>query len=94
MSFKYRWLRETSTPSEWFDLDRSEKTMPDDEKIKCPKCKSEAVYCYDEQYEDFEDSKGEFWSLPVGYMKCDQCGFNFAHFDWTEDDGITQLRRI
>lgn len=70
------------------------KAMVDEHEIKCPKCKSSSVYCYDEQYEDFEDSKGEFWSLPVGYMKCDQCGFNFAHSDWTEDDGKTPLRRI
>lgn len=84
MSFKYRWLREISTPSEWFDLDREEKTMENDlnktpifddedrddyEPICCPQCGSPILTYEGEAYDDDHH-------MGSAYV-CDECGLHF-----------------
>jgi len=61
---------------------------------KCPNCGSENWRCWDEWYEDFEDQSGQVYSLPVGGLKCRECGHTWEDATWTEDDGITPLIRL
>lgn len=88
MSFKYRWLREISTPSEWFDFDREEKKMknddqktpqfddrhPEDEDFTaCPACGSTSVEYMGEQYDD-EHHVGSSY-------RCLECEHKFSDRD-------------
>ena len=50
--------------------------------IKCPYCQSPKWTCWDEQTEWFQDREtGEYYEYPVGYLKCDDCGKAYIHYD-------------
>jgi hypothetical protein len=61
--------------------------------IKCPKCKSENWTCWDERSHVYvEESTGERFELPVGYLKCVDCGATYLSHDYAANQqGIVEL---
>lgn len=54
--------------------------LEDPEPTVCPKCNSTNWRCYDERSIDFYDPKdesGEVYSLPIGFMVCNDCDREF-----------------
>jgi hypothetical protein len=58
------------------------------EVIKCPRCKSEDWSCWDEQwdlYEGPDDVDSPPFTMPVGYLRCRDCGCAYEN-----DEGATE----
>lgn len=68
-----------------------------DDTITCPYCKSDQWKCYNEQTELFEDKnvsqddKNRYFEMPVGYMKCLDCGKAYVH--WNDMPNIVWIGR-
>lgn len=44
-----------------------------DKQLFCPTCKSTNWYCWDERLHYWEDTEGNIYEHPVGYLACDDC---------------------
>ena len=57
------------------------------ETIQCPYCQSEKWSCWDERSEWFEDTSVpedddyHYFEMPVGYLKCLDCGKSYIDYD-------------
>lgn len=50
--------------------------------IACPSCKSTHWTCWDERTHTYADpATHEIYEMPVGYLKCDDCGNAYLHED-------------
>lgn len=59
-----------------------------DEQIKCPSCGSLNWSCWDERIHYYEDKDGDVYEMPVGYLKCTDCGRGYTHEENNDPNAI------
>jgi len=58
-----------------------------EKRITCPKCGSEHWRCWDERTHYFRDrDTGDVYEFPVGYLACNDCGYDWMHDDTPASD--------
>lgn len=53
---------------------------------QCPRCASTNWTCWDERMEWYRYEDGEYVELPVGYLKCKDCGAGFTSHAVSTDE--------